>query len=308
MRIALIGLGDIAQKAYLPVVASHPQITPVLCTRNADVRAKLSAQYRIEECYASIDELIAVGVDGAMIHSSTSSHAGIATQLLRAGIAVFIDKPLSYSQVESEDMLDLAVQKNLPLMVGFNRRYAPLIQPLKDVPDPIQVLWQKNRVDLADTPRVFIFDDFIHVLDGLRFLSQGAELEQLQVFSHYHGDKLGAVRVQWQSQGCLFNASMNRVSGATEERLEYFSVDNSWRIDSLTEGSHWQAGQSQALGFGDWSSTLHKRGFEAMLQAWVELLEAGVCDKAIIEDIRATHALCEQVVAIVEQQKPSRGE
>lgn len=39
MRIALVGLGDIAQKAYLPLLASDEQVTPLLCTRNPAVLA-----------------------------------------------------------------------------------------------------------------------------------------------------------------------------------------------------------------------------------------------------------------------------
>jgi predicted dehydrogenase len=37
MRIALVGLGDIAQKAYLPLLASDERVTPLLCTRNPAV-------------------------------------------------------------------------------------------------------------------------------------------------------------------------------------------------------------------------------------------------------------------------------
>lgn len=37
MKIAMIGLGDIAQKAYLPVLAQWPDIELVLCTRNPKV-------------------------------------------------------------------------------------------------------------------------------------------------------------------------------------------------------------------------------------------------------------------------------
>ena len=43
MRIAMIGLGDIAQKAYLPLLASDERVTPLLCTRNPAVLEKLAA-------------------------------------------------------------------------------------------------------------------------------------------------------------------------------------------------------------------------------------------------------------------------
>lgn len=60
MRIALIGLGDIAQKAYLPLLASDERVTPLLCTRSPSVLDKLARQYRIAECFTEVDALLGV--------------------------------------------------------------------------------------------------------------------------------------------------------------------------------------------------------------------------------------------------------
>lgn len=300
MRIALIGLGDIAQKAYLPVMTSLPHVEPILCTRNPDVLASLAAKYRIGECYRSIDEAIAAGIDGAMIHSATSSHFELAQKLLMAGVAVFVDKPLSYSLAEVEELLDLAAQRQLPLFVGFNRRYVPLIQPLSRADKPLQVHWQKNRVALPAAPREFIFDDFIHLLDGLRFLSPAGGVDNLQVSAQFEGDLLAAIRVQWQDQSALLAGGMNRVSGLVEERLEFFSNGEKWQLDGLTQGHHYHQGAENSLGFSDWHSTLYKRGFETMLQEWVDVVACGGSDDSRLRDIHATHLLCEQVVLTVE--------
>lgn len=300
MRIALTGLGDIAQKAYLPVVANHPEIEPILCTRNPQTLSALAAKYRIAESYSSVDEAIAAGIEGAMIHSATCSHFALAQKLLLAGVAVFVDKPLSYSLAEVEQLLDLAAQKQLPLFVGFNRRYAPLIQPLSKVDKPLQVHWQKNRVALPAAPREFIFDDFIHLLDGLRFLSPAGDVDNLQVNAQFQGDLLAAIRVQWQDQGALLAGGMNRVSGLVEERLEFFASGEKWQLDGLTQGHHYHQGAVGSLGFSDWHSTLYKRGFETMLQEWVDVVACGGSDDSRLRDIHATHLLCEQVVSQIE--------
>lgn len=49
MKIGIIGLGDIAQKAYLPVITQLPNIELVFCTRNANALESLAKQYRISE-------------------------------------------------------------------------------------------------------------------------------------------------------------------------------------------------------------------------------------------------------------------
>lgn len=293
MRIAMIGLGDIARKAYLPVVANHPDITPLLCTRNQTTLAQLRQQYRIAETFSDMDSLLASEPDAAMIHSNTESHAHLATQLLTAGIPTFVDKPLSYHLQECERLLNLATQKNLPLTLGFNRRYAPLIAPLAQVANATQIHWQKNRANLPNKPRIFIYDDFIHVLDSLRFLAPGS-LQNLNVFAYGKENALAAIHVQWQRDKTLLTASMNRISGVAEERLEYFGVQQKWQIDNLTDGFHYHDNQRTPLGFGDWDNTLHKRGFVAMVNAWVEQVRSGALSNH--DDILATHALCERVV------------
>ena len=119
-RIALIGLGDIAKKAYLPIVANHSKIVPILCTRDKKVLKQLAYQYRISETYSDIDELIKAQPDAVMIHSSTESHFTLVSKLLNAGIPVFVDKPLCYSLSEAETLLNLSAQKEVLLYLGFN--------------------------------------------------------------------------------------------------------------------------------------------------------------------------------------------
>jgi virulence factor len=296
MRIALFGLGDIACKAYLPVVANHPDVTPILCTRDPQRLATLARQYRVQEAYSTLDDLIASRPDAVMIHSATETHATVARALLMQGIPVFVDKPLSYQLAECEALLELAAASQVSLTMGFNRRFAPLIQPLGQCQSLVHAQLQKNRTGLPADPRVFIFDDFIHVLDTLRYIAPG-EVAGLQVHAYRSSAALSAVHVQWTSGSSLLTGSMNRISGLTEERLEVFATDQKWQIDQLTHGTHAHAVNtppSKALGFSDWDSTLHKRGFVAMFAAFLAQLQAGrASDYA---DILATHQLCERVV------------
>jgi virulence factor len=104
---------------------------------------------------------------------------------------------LSYSLEDSERIVDLASKNRLPLFLGFNRRFTPLIKSLSGESNPIQISWQKNRVDLAGGPRVFIFDDFIHVIDSLRFLGKGS-IHNINVVSRVKNEKLENIQLQSQ--------------------------------------------------------------------------------------------------------------
>ena len=84
----------------------------------------------------------------------------------------YVDKPLAYELADSERLVRLAEERNVSLAVGFNRRYAPGYAQCADHPREL-ILMQKNRIGLPEEPRTMILDDFIHVVDTLRFLVPG---------------------------------------------------------------------------------------------------------------------------------------
>lgn len=300
LKVALIGLGDIAQKAYLPILVNHPKVCPVLCTRNNKILRFLSKKYRISSVFSNLEDLIVDRPDAAMVHSSTDSHGEIVNRLLQAGIPVFVDKPLSYSLQDVEKTLEIADKVGLPLCIGFNRRFAPLIQTISKQSNPIQIIWQKHRVDLPGAPRIFTYDDFIHVVDSLRFLGNGP-VENLNVVARIRASKLESIHAQWQQGKTLLIGNMNRVSGVTEEHVEYYTKGNKWHIKDLHTGAHFSDQIETQLGFSNWDSTLYKRGFVDMIEDWISVAEERTFSPTLIQDIFETHQLCERILNIALQ-------
>ncbi|WP_173424714.1 Gfo/Idh/MocA family protein, partial [Photobacterium sanctipauli] len=118
MKIGVIGLGDIAEKAHLPVLTQLAGVELVFCTRNPERLKYLAEKFRISEYYTDYKDLVKAGVDAVMIHSATSSHFEIARFFLDIGMPVFVDKPLASTYQECEQLHDLAEQKQQPLFVG----------------------------------------------------------------------------------------------------------------------------------------------------------------------------------------------
>ena len=155
--------------------------------------------------------------------------------------------------------------------------------------------WHKNRVALPGDPRTFILDDFIHVIDGLRFLRPG-RVENLTVFAQRESGLLTNVQVRWETAGCLLTGGMNRVSGRTEETIEYYTPGTKNTLHGLDSGERYTDGNVSPLTFGNWEPTLAKRGFVAMMDAWLESLGAGGPDEDYLENVRQTHAFCEEIL------------
>ncbi|MEZ6952179.1 MULTISPECIES: Gfo/Idh/MocA family protein [unclassified Aeromonas] len=301
MRIALIGLGDIAQKAYLPLIASDERVTPLLCTRSPQVLGKLARQYRIAECFTEVDALLGSRPDAVMIHAATSVHFALAEQCLRAGIPTFVDKPLCDNAAEVEALANLAIAQDCPLFVGFNRRYLPAMADARAQP-LTELHWQKHRHDLPGLPRPFLFDDFIHVLDSLCCYG-GAPTGDLHAVlrrSPRQPELLAGVSVAWQSGDCAVSGSMNRSAGLTEERIDAYGDNLSLHIENCTRGTIARDKTLQTLAPDDWQPVLAQRGFVAMLDHWYQQIEAGRADGMLVESYLQSHQLAERLVTLAE--------
>lgn len=300
MKIGIIGLGNIAQKAYLPVILNKKEITPVLCTRNPETLKSLSEKYRVEESVQSVDELLKHELDAAFVHSSTESHFGIVEKLIKSNIPVFVDKPLSYSYSKAEELVSLAEKKGVCLFTGFNRRFAPMYSSLKSQDTPGITIMQKNRVMLPEDTRRFIFDDFIHVVDTIRFLSP--ELSRDISVDHYMKDgKLLHVSVRFSAENYTAIGIMNHDSGITEEVLEVMKEGQKHVVKNLTTKTLFSNNEEKKIKFNDWNTVLFRRGFEEMIRHFLEVVRNKEFSRVPPPDSLLTHWYCEEIVRKIEK-------
>jgi virulence factor len=296
LKIGIVGLGDIAQKAYLPVV-SKKRVQCHLFSRNESTLRHIAQTYRFSNTHSSLDSLISSGIQAAFVHTTTSSHFEIVERLLRHNIHVYVDKPLTYDLPSSEKLIALAEEKGLILLVGFNRRYAPAYLQLKTLADPNMIVMQKNRQSLPGDVRTFVFDDFIHVVDTLLYFFPH-HIEKINVSGRKKGNMLYHVVVQLTSTGgaCAIGI-MNRDSGTTEEILEVFSSEANMVAYNISDVFIHKDKQIIKTGTDDWTSTLYKRGFEQIVDDFLNAVESGRAPQISLHDQLRTHKICEEVVA-----------
>jgi virulence factor len=298
MRVLMAGLGDIARKAYLPVLATTPGIELHLATRNRAVLTELGATYRIAHLHDGLDAaLAATSFDAAFVHSATAAHPSMVAALLHHGAAVFVDKPLADSFDEAARLVDLADRQGRLLGIGFNRRFAPDYVALRTQPRAF-MLMQKHRRAQPDMPRSVVFDDFIHVVDTLRFLAP-APIQRTQIETIVRDGLLSGVTVTLAGGGHHAIGTMQRESGLDEERLDIIAGDRRRSVLNLSETGD-QNGIDTRTRRGDWIPVTRQRGFEAMCADFL----AGVREArpTAAEDILATHRLCEDIVRHAERQ------
>ncbi|NJP89950.1 Gfo/Idh/MocA family oxidoreductase [Nonomuraea sp. FMUSA5-5] len=292
MKIAMIGLGDIAEKAYLPVLAAQPALDLHLCTRNEARLHRLGDTYRIAARSTSVDDVIKAGVRAAFVHAATDAHPEIVEALLSAGIHVYVDKPLAFSLDACERLVRLAETEDRSLMVGFNRRYAPGYVELAAHPRHL-VLMEKHRHNLPDVPRRAIFEDFIHVADTLRFLLPGPATGTT-IRTRVRDGLVQHIVLELSGDGFTALGVMNRMSGASEESCAAMGDGAKRRVVNLGDVIAHQGGETLTRR-PDWVPVARQRGIEQICLEFLSAVRDG--RRLDATDALASHALCEEIVA-----------
>jgi virulence factor len=293
MRVGIIGLGSIARKGYLPVLTAMPGVTPVLVSRNPGTLAEVGAAYRAPDRFRSVQEAIGSGLDAALVHTPSQTHPEIVEALLRSGVPVLVDKPMATDGATARRLVSLAGDLGVSLMVGFNRRYAPAYRAFADWEDRDVVSLQKHRLQEPGSARAMVFDDFVHVIDTLRFLVPST-MDDLVVSASVGGDgRWRRVAVQFTGHGRLAVGAMSWTAGMSHEVLDVIGDGRRRQVTDLADVVDF-AGQERLARRDGWAPATQLRGFTAMCEDFLTAVRQGRLLDAT--DALLTHEICERVV------------
>ena len=134
LAIGFIGAGNYASSMLLPHLAQLPnaQLTHVATTRSLSA---VNAQRRFGFTTASTSTQAVLddeSLDAIFIVTRHATHAALVCRALETGKAVFVEKPLALTGEELDQITEvIAKTGNDRLMVGFNRRFAPMLTKMK---------------------------------------------------------------------------------------------------------------------------------------------------------------------------------
>lgn len=295
MKIGIIGIGDIAKKAYLPVLSQTKGIELHVCTRNENTLKDIAETYSIQHLYQDFDQWLASGISAAFVHSSTESHESIIDKLLDNGIHVYVDKPITYNLESSTRLMKKAESKGLLLMVGFNRRYALPYMKLKELAEPNMIVMQKNRGHHAGEARQFVFDDFIHVIDTLLYLFP-YPIDNIRIRGKRENGLLHHVVLQLEAAQGTAIGIMNREAGTSEERVEVMNAHETRKVMNVNEVISHIDKNILTYGSDDWQPTLEKRGFHGVIAAFLAVVKNGQVPAESYQRDLDAHVIAEKVV------------
>jgi len=136
-RIAVIGLGSVAQMVHLPnlMKIKNAELSAV-AEINKNRLIQVADKFNIKKRFHNYSDLLNDDqTDAIIISTPTHLHKQIAIDCLNSGKDVLVEKPLARNSREGAEIIECARKNNKKLMVGMNLRYRPdsmLIRSLID--------------------------------------------------------------------------------------------------------------------------------------------------------------------------------
>ena len=127
VKIAIIGLGSVAQLVHLPnlLKISNIELKSVAETKTSRLNT-IADKFNIPERYRDYKELLQKSdVDAVIITTPTSLHKEITIDSLNAGKDVLVEKPIARNHKETDPILQTAEKNKRKLMIGMNLRFRP---------------------------------------------------------------------------------------------------------------------------------------------------------------------------------------
>jgi predicted dehydrogenase len=128
LRVGVIGCGGIAQMMHLPFLSSMPDRFEIaaLCDLSPGVLRMMSERYQVpaSRCTNHYEDLVTHNLDAVLVLSG-GDHYFQALAAIRAGLHVFVEKPLCFNLQEADSLIDAANRAKVKLQVGYMKRYDP---------------------------------------------------------------------------------------------------------------------------------------------------------------------------------------
>ena len=158
LGVGFVGAGNYSSVHLIPHLKSSSDVQLLGVVSATGLNAKQKAEkFGFSYCATEIKPLLEdAAVDAIFIGTRHSTHADFTIQALDAGKHVFVEKPMVVSEEQLAAVIDAYHRANAKqptgLMVGLNRRFAPMVTRLKEIFSHGEALQMIYRVNSGGIP------------------------------------------------------------------------------------------------------------------------------------------------------------
>jgi predicted dehydrogenase/threonine dehydrogenase-like Zn-dependent dehydrogenase len=135
VRVGVIGAGNFASRVLLPALTRTPAQICTIASASGVSAAHAARKFKIGACASDARAILDdPNINTVVIATRHDSHARLAAAALRAGKHVFVEKPLAIDRQGLDEVrAAYEASSGLQLAVGFNRRFSPHGQKMKEL-------------------------------------------------------------------------------------------------------------------------------------------------------------------------------
>ncbi len=311
LAVGFIGAGNYANSMLLPHLArlqavklAHVATTRSLSAVNAQRRFGFGATSTSAEAVLADESL-----DAIFIVTRHHTHADLVCRALETGKCVFVEKPLALTADELQRVSDTVARTgNDRLMVGFNRRFAPMLTQLKSAFGPAaagsvtRYLVNAGQLDSGSWYRNEELEgsrfagEGGHFIDTLAWWTDSLPAEVYAVPGPEHDDVQATVRFQSGCAGVISYVTAGN-SRFPKETLDAAGDGRSARLDNFRQATVW-AGRRRTT---TRSRGTQDKGQQQQMAQFVDACRAGtpmpIPIESLIATTRATIAVGESLLS-----------
>lgn len=305
VHLGVLGAGQFATGVLLPALANLQGVRlEGVCNATGIKAQHVARKFGFTFATTSEEELLtSPRIDSVVISTRHHLHAEQVLAALGAGKDVFVEKPLCLERAQLADIAEaLANEASAPLlMVGFNRRFAPMARRLKAFLEPIrEPLVVSYRVNAGFIPGEHwtqdpaqgggrILGEVCHFVDFLTFLTGQLPVDiracSLPNGGRYHDDNLVVTLTYPDGSVGTVTYLANGDTALPKERCEVFGGGAAAVLDNFRSLELVREGRRQV----EKARLQQDKGHRDQLAAWVRSLREGTPAPIAFAEIRGVH-------------------
>ena len=283
INTGFIGAGSFAQSYLIPNVKSSGGSLDGVVTSRGITAKNVGDKFGFNFCSSDINDVLGnEKINTVFIATPHSSHADLVVKSLEANKNVFVEKPLAISAEELDRVIETKKNHSQPLLVGFNRRFAPISEDIKkefqNTGEPMVVnirinagfIPKDNWIQQKDIGAGRIIGEMCHFIDLMQYFTGSEPVKVYADCINSTNDKISpadniAIVIKF-ANGSVGNLTYlaNGDKGMPKELIEVFSGSKIGVINDFRDGLIYKNGKAVKLKS---SGKGHKEEVAAFLNA-----------------------------------------
>lgn len=266
INAGFIGAGSFAQSYLIPNVKTQGASLDGVVTTRGLTSKSVAGKFGFNFCSTEPSDILGnAGINTVFIATPHSSHAELVVKALEAGKSVFVEKPLAINMVQLNSVVEAKRKYQMPLMVGFNRRFAAISEAIKhEFRDSSEPLMVNIRVNAGMIPKGHwiqnpeigggrIIGEVCHFIDLMQFLTDS---EPVSVFAESINTD-NSIVTTFDNISAIIKFSNGSVGSLTylangdkampKERIEVYGSGNTGLINDFRDGLFFRGGKTTKL-------------------------------------------------------------